>query len=184
MPDFSTISNELWLIVIIFIYQIFNKISIPTEATKKRKSRYLTHRYILYSNKYGAIINNNVSDKKIEALIYSILLYEAFNRPKIVRFIENIFFKFRKQGSLGIMQIKSKTKISDEKSVELGIEKIINDYATFNNEEETSEEYALRKTISNYNGGSNYLDEICELFDIITEKFYEDVHKQIKLSYY
>ncbi len=43
MPDFTSISNELWLIVIIFIYQLFNKISVPNEATKKRKKSYIVN---------------------------------------------------------------------------------------------------------------------------------------------
>ena len=186
MPDFSTISNELWLIVIIFVYQLFNKISVPNEATKKRKNSYLISRYNLYSSKYDSIIKSKVVDKKIEALIYSILLYEAFNRPKVVRLIENIVFRFKKSGTLGIMQVTSSKMIGDKKSVELGIEKILNDYKRIKlriEEEEFSEEYLFRHTISQYNSGSEYLDEICELFDIITQNFYKDVYKNFRLSY-
>lgn len=186
MPDFSTISNELWLIVIIFVYQLFNKISVPTEATKKRKNNYLINRYNLYSSKYASIVKSKVTDKKIEALIYSILLYEAFNRPKVVRLIENIVFRFKKSGTLGIMQVSSPKMIGDKKSVELGIEKILNDYKQIKGritEEEFSEEYLFRQTISQYNSGSEYLDEICELFDIITQNFYKDIYKDFRLSY-
>ena len=186
MPDFTSISNELWLIVIIFVYQLFNKISVPNEATKKRKKNYIISRYKLYSNKFSQLIKAEVSDDRIEALIYSILLYEAFNRPKIVRFIENIAFYFKETSTLGIMQVNSSTLINDKKSVELGVKKILNDYNKIrieNEEDEFSVQYIFRQTISQYNTGSEYLEEICELFDIITQNFYTDVYKDFKLSY-
>ncbi len=84
------------------------------------------------------------------------------------------------------MQVNSSALINDKKSVELGIEKILNDYnqIKINNEEDGfSTEYNLRQTISQYNTGSEYLEEICELFDIITQNFYTDVYKDLKLCY-
>ena len=43
LPDPSTLGNELWLLVIIFLYQAANQLQFSQTATIKRKDAYLRH---------------------------------------------------------------------------------------------------------------------------------------------
>src|ERR1700683_991885 len=37
LPDFKSLANELWIIIIVFLFQLFNKINFSQDQTKKRK---------------------------------------------------------------------------------------------------------------------------------------------------
>ena len=44
-PDIKSFANELWIIVILFIYQLCNKISLSNSKTEKRKQNYIENHY-------------------------------------------------------------------------------------------------------------------------------------------
>lgn len=132
LPDFNSLSNELWIIILIFLFQVLNGIRISSENTIKRKRRYILQRYNFFYHKYQKLLDVKISDKKLQALVYAIMIYEDFNRPKAARLIENIrFIISKKEHSLGVMQVKSSKLINDKESVSLGIDKIV---ASFNNQ--------------------------------------------------
>jgi len=93
LPDFTTVANELWIIILIFIFQVTNNIRLSKDATIKRKQRYLKSRYYHLKGLYGDIIKDITKNEILEAVTFSIMIYEDFNRPKIARFLENIKFK-------------------------------------------------------------------------------------------
>src|SRR5690242_4422763 len=45
LPDFESIGNELWIIVLVFLYQAANRITLPAAGTVRRKELYLEHRF-------------------------------------------------------------------------------------------------------------------------------------------
>jgi hypothetical protein len=125
-PDFSTLSNELWIIIMIYLYAVFNKMKFSQKRTTNRKNRYLRNRYHLFYKKYATEINDSVKNEKLKTIIYAIMIYEDFNRPSIVRTIERVVHLIsKKEHSLGIMQVKSNKLIDDETSVNLAIKKIV-----------------------------------------------------------
>ncbi|HTO16422.1 MAG TPA: hypothetical protein VLZ83_11665 [Edaphocola sp.] len=126
-PDLSTWTNQIWLIVLVFIYSVFNKISLSQKGTIRRKNRYLENRYEKFNTKYGRFIDENINNVKLKTIAYAIMIYEDFNRPRIVRFVENTTHIItRKEHTLGLMQVKTMDLIKDKQSVELGIKKIVN----------------------------------------------------------
>jgi hypothetical protein len=184
LPDFSNLANELWIVIIIFIYQIVNKIDSSNESTIIRKENYLHSKYRNFQKKYGEIINS-LENKKLIALAYSILIYENFNRPYFVRIVENtLFLVTSRPHTLGVMQVYSSRLINDEESVLLGIKKIQRDYNEMvaNPKEEyidkreysSSEHWILDDLIAKYNGGSKYRQGVVELMNIIEERYYEN----------
>jgi hypothetical protein len=184
IPDFNTIANELWVVILIFLYGVLNNVRISSKGTEKRKGNYLKYFYNIFKNKYGGIVESKVKDKTLEALIYAIMIYESFNRPRIVRGIERLLFRFGKSKTLGIMQVTTDRKISDEESVEIGIDKILNDYTA--SYQEISKKHpdwkismiqyeALSETVLKYNRSAQYLDEVLTLHEIILDKFYPEV---------
>lgn len=180
LPDFSTVSNELWIIILIFIFQVANNLRFSQEGTKKRKEKYLKTRYSNFNKLYGQVIKDLAKNQILETIVYAIIIYEDFNRPRIARFIENLRFRMSKKAhTLGVMQVKSDKLLSDLESVVIGTEKIVIAYSKYLEElKETNKEFyewsAKHYIINDYNGGSSYNDEIDELSDIIKEQFYKD----------
>ena len=128
LPDLSTVSNELWVIILLFLFQTLNNLQFSSDDTEKRKGNYLKLRYNKFKKEFDVIIKGITGNKKIQALVYAILIYEDFNRPKVARFAENIKFRLTKKPmTLGVMQIRSSELIDDEQSVRRGVDKILKD---------------------------------------------------------
>ncbi len=178
-PDLNTMGNELWLIIILFLYATFNNIRTSEEGTRKRKLRYLKSVYRKYHESFSEIIKSKELTNNLEILVYSIMIYEAFGRPKIFRIMEDIFPS--KAKTLGIMQVEADKRISDEESIEIAIDKINKDYviakekssnefkeslAKFNpgGVDDLIEYYALRDTIARYNRDDDYISEVMDLY--------------------
>lgn len=180
IPDFSTVANELWIIILIFVFQVTNNIRLSQDGTFKRKQNYLKSRLTYFKTLYGKLIKEATQNEALEAIVYAILIYEDFNRPKVSRVIENIKHRITKKShTLGVMQVKSDKIISDLESVKLGTQKIINAYQQYldklSNENGEFYEYSAHyEIIANYNGGSSYQSEVADLTSIIKENFYKD----------
>ncbi|WP_324068951.1 MAG: hypothetical protein RSE15_00020 [Flavobacterium sp.] len=178
LPDFTTIANELWIIIIIFIFQLTNNIRFSQNGTVKRKENYLKSRYLHFNRLYGDLIKDITKNEALEAVTYAILIYEDFNRPKVIRIIENLRHRFTdKSHTLGVMQVKTDKQINDEESVILGTKKIVNSYRKYIMEntvegEDIYEWSVINSIISDYNVGTEYLFEVNELSYEIRELFY------------
>ncbi len=181
LPDFTTIANELWVIILIFLFQLTNNIRLSQDGTFKRKLNYLKSRFKYFNRLYGKFIKEATQNEALEAVVFAILIYEDFNRPKVVRILENINQRLtKKTHTLGVMQVKSDKIISDLESVKLGTEKVIKSYRKYLNNlsKENGEFYeysAYYEIIENYNGSSSYQTEVVELISIIKENFYKDM---------
>ncbi|MBU6123127.1 hypothetical protein [Hymenobacter siberiensis] len=127
LPDFTTVANEIWIIILVFLYQVANKIELPQDGTIKRKEGYLTSKYLGFKQEYGKVIDKKFVHPHLRALVYAIIIYENFNRPWLARIVENLRFKLtKKPHTLGVMQVYTREYISDIESVEKGTDKILN----------------------------------------------------------
>jgi|SRR5690554_1522308 len=185
LPDFETVSNELWIIIFIFLFHTLNQIRVSSDKTIERKENYLKSRLLHFKEKYSELVNDKISNNKLKSIVYAIMIYEDFNRPKAVRIVENASFKLTgKKHSLGLMQVQTTEFINDKKSVELGIEKVKKAYTKALkkmglDKEETiaillsdayHNEWTLeRMIISDYNKDDSYVFEIRELLEKIFE---------------
>jgi hypothetical protein len=179
LPDFSSLANELWIIILVFIFHVFNNVQISQARTIERKNDYISHEYIYFKQLYGDLIKSKSKHETLEAIVYAILIYENFNRPAIIRVIENWSFKItKKPHTLGVMQVLSDKLISDRESVELGTQKIHEAFLRFKkNYKSHPDSYygewsAYDEIISDYNGGEGYRTEVSNLIRAIIEKFY------------
>lgn len=182
LPDFTTFANELWIIILIFIFQITNNLRFSQEATQKRKDNYLKNRYHYFKRFYGQLIKDLTNNEILESIVYAIIIYEDFNRPRIARQIENLKFRLtKKTHTLGVMQVRSDKLINDLESVVLGTEKIVGAYKKYlENPTESDSEYfdwyAKNYIISDYNAGTSYNGEVNEFADIIKNTFYNNTN--------
>lgn len=178
LPDFNTIANELWIIILIFLFQLTNNIRLSQDATLKRKANYLKRRYNHFARLYASYIRKQTNNEILEALIFTIMIFEDFNRPKVIRSVENMKAYFSdKEYTLGVMQVKSSSIISDYESVKLGVNKIITAHKkAFDSVKAMNldhfDDSMLYDIVTDYNGGMKYYSEITELFSIIYEEIY------------
>lgn len=179
LPDFTTVANELWIIILIFLFQITNNLRFSQDSTIQRKDDFLKDKYYRFRQLYGNLIKEITQNELLEAIVYSILIYEDFNRPKIARFVENMKFNItKKPHTLGVMQFYTKKMISDRESVELGTQKICSKYLSLLEEFRKNPQrfygdwQLVDEIINDYNGGSSYHSEVSELFTKIRTSFY------------
>ena len=74
LPDVTHINNNLWMLIVLFLYSILNNLRFSQDATRRRKNRYL---YVVYSDNkhlYGEIVASLSPDRLAESIIFSILI--------------------------------------------------------------------------------------------------------------
>lgn len=189
LPNFSDISNELWIIILIFLYNLVNNIQISDNGAERRKLRYIKYTFSNLKERYSNIIDSKTDNNRLKQIIYAIMLHENFNRPKAFRLLEYIKSIFSKHPvSLGIMQVKSDAFITDSQSVEKGIEILRVEVQALlpkfleENEKEFENSYQTEyleqayqaKLIRKYNHCDDYTYDIIELMNYINEKFYRN----------
>ena len=62
-PDLETVANELWIIIFLFLYKIFNEIKFEPKFKQKRVDSYLENRLSLFKNKYEGIIDLSIDEE-------------------------------------------------------------------------------------------------------------------------
>lgn len=180
LPDLTTISNELWIIILVFVFQLLNSLNFSGDGPTKRKDAYLREMYSYFKHKYGRTITANLGNDVLEIVAYSILIYENFNRPRIIRWLEYAqFWITKRKHSLGVMQYPTSRFINDKQSVDKGTKKIrqVYDNILAKSIEEKQkyyygDSYIKDEIIEKYNGGSKYLNEVNILAESISVEFY------------
>ena len=178
IPDVATIANELWVIIAVFLFTVFNNVELDGSAASARVSNFQRRRYKKFVSEFGSIVDKATNDTDVRRLIYSIMIYESFNRPTLARVLERLLFGIGRSSTLGVMQVKTDRMISDKESVKLGAAKIVNAYSDFykaaaaSAEPSWNEPYwiaieARRKAIANYNPDDTYVDEVTQIFDAL-----------------
>lgn len=184
-PSPKEIGSAVWLAVAAYIYHTFNNIELSDIKTKKRKNNYIKSQYHTYNEKYHSIIEKTTKSKNQEALIYTILIVENFNRPKIYRIVENVLFYLKLSKTLGIMQVTTKKMITDYESVSLGAKKIVEDHHNakkiIKNKGHQITSWNIRyNVIKLYNPDNDYIQEVSDLYLEIIDIFYLDIASEIE----
>lgn len=118
----------IWFILILFMFFFVKEKGIFKEDNVYLKKNIPSNERIMVSyaklkNKYFEDVN--YKDKDLCLLIYTIMIYENYNRPNFFRLFDNFMFRFDgKERKFGIMQVKSKKFISDLESIEIVYKKL------------------------------------------------------------
>lgn len=172
LPTEQEIATALWFAVIGYIYKTLDNISIQSSSDIRKKC-YIESMHKGFSFKYENTIEQLIKNKdeifieKEKALIYSVLIYENFNRHKLIRILEKLFFWTGKVKTSGIMQVSSKKYLSDMDSLKIGAAILIDKYEqvfkkTFEDTENEQHSFhvARRESIKSYNPDRKYIDEV------------------------
>jgi hypothetical protein len=194
LPDPEALRDEMWILIILFLYSVINNMVFDREGTLSRKDNYIKHTHSHLKAKYNKIVSKECNNLFFIQMVYSIMIYENFNRPKIIRWIEyGRFLLTRKPHTLGIMQVTSSKWINDEQSIRLAINKIqsdtdeiMNNYA--NNKEEFSLFSIVCKVAGKYNKDDDYVNEVEQIFSTIsdsekTSQAFYSKYNYLKLNY-
>lgn len=129
LPDPANLANELWIVIILFLYSTVNQVewSLGPSAAKRRHD-YIVSRYRQYVLQFGAVVRDTADSRLAEAIAYAILIYESFNRPPFYQMVERyVLFPVGLSRSLGPMQVRTDTVITDDESVRAGVRKVARD---------------------------------------------------------
>ncbi len=166
--DVSTLKEELWIAVLFVSYKFFkwvldNKVKQDTVLTKRQISKYITHKFDRFYKKYNDnVLSIDYENNYVCILLYSIMIFEDYNRGPIARTLERLKVKIVKTATVGIMQIKSDKPLSDKESVIEAyklIYKMVKDSGTFDIDEELA-----RKIAYEYNTDESYPESIIYIY--------------------
>ena len=155
-----------WFMIIMFLYQFLkdnnflNKVESNGKRSIKDKNVFVS--YAKLKSVYHDVVNYD--NKIINDIIYSIMVYENYKRPKFLRNVDNFRYRFDGHASkMGIMQVNSKKFISDVESIEIVYKKISKLY-----EKNTSKnKIDVNKIITSYNKEDS--EEILNIYDKISK---------------
>ena len=184
LPDAQGVSTELWIIVVIFVYSVLNRVEVSPGGSKRRKENYLNHAYKALRARYREVVEPRVPNPFVESVVYSIMIYENFQRPPAFQALERAAFpRFSK--SLGPMQVQTESMISNKESVRLGTEKIVAAYekAVAENAREgfdpARDDYRRNSIVydiaNDYNPDYSYTEAVSALNHRVIERFYPDI---------
>jgi len=201
LPDFVQIKNEIWLLIIIFIYQIGNgfeekgpnshlteTINAYLPEIKKRKRKYIIKMLEKIKRLYEKTINElSNSDNSFNLIIFSILIFENFNRPRIIRWLERIWVRITKENTTqGIMQTSSDKPISDIDSVKLGTKYLYDKYSELGKDK--YKHYLFRRIIKKHCPDRKYIRQILFIAKAIVDNQqnkdnYSNILEEIKSEF-
>jgi hypothetical protein len=192
LPDFTTISNEIWIIIILFLYQILNNRQSQGVGGTESQVEYIRGKYRKLNRRYAPIVSEalqNVDEearKSLEALAYAIMIYEDFNRPQVFRWFERtILYRMGKSRTFGVMQVTSDQPLSDIDSVKLGVEKLKKDFLELMKSEDYKSYWysATRGTMYKYNPSSNYVEDVSQIYEFVLKNYYPELQRSRNLEY-
>lgn len=190
MPSINDLINNFWIAILIFTYEVIKKILDNYDSKDSiLKEKYIKKNFYYLKKKYNDTILECLGEGSsyLKSLVYSIMIYENFNRPKYKRIIEtfyffllNILLKQKKSMTLGVMQVSTLSYINDYKSIDYGIKKIksLKDelFSSVQKErlkDEKKSDPTLEEIfiyiISNYNRGHEYFCSVSYIKDILDE---------------
>lgn len=166
LPNLDSAGNELWLAIFAFLYAAANKVTMSGGPGDRRRNAFIQRGYDRANHLFGALINEKISNDKLQLITYAILIYEDYCRPPSIRVLERLCF-WKRERTTGIMQVKSSKSLTDKESVELGIDHLSASWQI--NSKENLWNQAV-STVHDYNKDSNYSSRVFEIMEILAKR--------------
>lgn len=190
LPDAASLNSNLWVLIIIYLYTVANRIPLANAGALARRKSYIFHRYHTLHAAFSLDVSATAQNSSEEALVYAVMIYETFNRPFVYRAIERwVFWPIGLAKSIGPMQVQVTAPVSDHASVTLATKQLIGLYraslprlqkevVSWDIAESSRGRYAqsaaVRAAAREYNVRGDYADEVESIFDLLVENFYPE----------
>lgn len=174
-PPISEIRNEIWLAILLLVYkflemfleQVVHQRNIVTEQMMKK---YIAKQFDKFYGKYSECVEINYDNRLLCILLYAIMIFENFNRVRIVRWLERIKIMMGRTATTGIMQVKSDKYLSDEESIQLAYKIIESDIA---GEDQLITDEQIRSYAWQYNPSDDYAQSVEFIYSLLKEYLQE-----------
>ena len=166
-PTASEMRMGIWFLIVIFLYLVFkNHVHVEVKEQKStfisKKREYTIVQYARLKNQYYKEIK--IKKKELVPLVYAIMIYENYKRPSFYRKIDRIIYRFTgKETKMGIMQIPSRSELTDYESIKLAIKNISQIDSTIKNSKNK-----CKDILNNYyKNDNNYVSDILDIYNEI-----------------
>lgn len=129
LPSANEFRTEIWFLIIIFFYISF-KDRIHLDFLKEKstfsdkREEYIVMSYAKLKNQFRSVVEVK-DNKNIETLLYAIMVYENLVTPPAMRKFHSYIYRFtNREVKSGIMQLESKTYLTDKESIALSSKKL------------------------------------------------------------
>jgi hypothetical protein len=200
-PNLQTLGNEVWLVIGFFLYKAVSDIPVSDDA-EARRLNFIIRRHYQLKRKFSHLVEDLNLPDEVKRLVFAIMIVETYNRPRFARWIEScvVFFKPTTQG---VMQVESKTWISNSDSIKIAAKKLSNLYrkillkgnSTLGLYKETTPEEAqtlhyenrleqlvIERTAWHYNNDKNYSELVWEIYSLIKQEEEKPIMKQRRVD--
>lgn len=181
----SELVNEFWLVVIAVMYKLvtifLDKIYTQKKVVSElRIDTYIINRFNHFYKKYKDVIKITENDNRIWILLFSIMIFENYNRGGFKRKLERIKVRSGRYTTVGIMQVGSNVNLTDEESINLAYFKLKDEIVMENigtDDEEQIYLYALK-----YNPDIEYAKSVNYIYQRLykyleeNQRFYSIFH--------
>lgn len=159
VPDLNGLRDNLWSSVVaamigVWLYKLYKKDEVSTGSLFKKNIEKLSPEII------KTIEEESIKNKANTRLVKAICVVENIQRPSWIRKVEKIKSIFDKEGTYGIMQIKSSHYIGDRESIKIAVEKFFS-----NTEDKCWSD--LEEIIFKYNSDKRYVEFVGHAFNYL-----------------
>lgn len=153
IPSYSALRDTLWATFIGFLLASYFRDAISATYVSEneiinKSIKEINPELLKYIDEVSK--NNNANRNLVKAICVT----ENLQRPKWIRTIEKIKSLLIKEGTYGIMQVRSNKYIDDRESIKMSVEKYFKDTVNISDAEE------LSRIIKNYNNDTVFLDVV------------------------
>ena len=166
--------------MIVFLDKTYTQKKVVNQS---RLNKYIINRFQYFYKKYQDTIQITEEDNHLWILIFSIMIFENYNRGRFKRKLERIKVASGRRATIGIMQIESDRNLTDEESI---------NQAYFKLKEEIGEgaawddEMSINYYASRYNPDKDYAKSVAYIYLCLdkylknTQKYYVEFHLEEK----
>ena len=76
LPSPEALRDQMWILIILFLYSVFNKMVFDREGSQKRKGNYIKKTYSQLKSKYDKVILKKCDNQFFVQIVYAIMIYE------------------------------------------------------------------------------------------------------------
>lgn len=183
----AELRSALWFAVIAYVIKIIWDISRKLFREEilypiEKKHSIILRRHHRLREKYHDFVEPKINaalagctsrDKTIfMCLFYSIMIYEDYNRPKLVRWGEWVAQKQGKKVTSGIMQVEAYELLTDKESISIAIEKLSKAFLMY------LDDSPVQKAIRDYNSGEKYEEEVWGIYIHLLGWYYDHAEEE------
>jgi hypothetical protein len=156
----------LTIAMVLSFYSFLSEARFGDLDEEQSYSRAVLALYEKYADHYSEVIPAWFKKGSVQhRILFSIMITEDLNRPKIARLFERIIFKRGNNMSTGIMQFQSSTYLSNDQSIALASKMIQSSYR--NHVKTEKDEYLLIRHVANDYNSSVYAEIVSEVYYIL-----------------